>query len=482
MLERVGFRVFLIAWNQKQGQKTPDLHMDIAQWLEARWEAGDVRMLLMAFRSAGKSTLIGLFAAWLLYRDSNRRILVLGPDYVLARKMVRNVRRILERHPFTQDLKPQKAEEWAGDSFTLRRTLEQRDPSMLARGVTSNITGSRADIVICDDVEVPNTCDTAEKREALRARLREMVYVLAPGGAQIYVGTPHHYYSIYADEARKEVGEDQPFLNGFERLVRPILTENGTSAWPERYPLEAIERIKADTGPNKFISQMMLQPINILNARLDVDYLQYYNSNIEISHDKRTLYLGSAKIARISCFWDPSTASNAGDDSVLAVVLADEGDLYYLHHVEYIRVDKNAAESEQTQQCRTVARIAKAYHARHVVVEDNGLGKFLPTALREQMAKDAPNISAQAVSSVSSKAVRILEQFDALLAARRLFVHERVTHTAFVREMREWRPEGRSRDDALDAVAGALALLPDAVARSYSGRSRVVRVRSEFDP
>ena len=60
---------------------------------------------------------------------------------------------------------------------------------MLAKGITANITGSRADVIICDDVEVPQTCDSADKREDLRARLAEMNYVQVAGGTQLYVGT-----------------------------------------------------------------------------------------------------------------------------------------------------------------------------------------------------------------------------------------------------------------------------------------------------
>ena len=86
------------------------------------------------------------------------------------------------------------------DQFTVRRRLTRRDPSLLARGIGANITGSRADVVICDDVEVPNTCATALRREELRSRLHEISYVLVPGGLQLYVGTPHSYDSIYAEE------------------------------------------------------------------------------------------------------------------------------------------------------------------------------------------------------------------------------------------------------------------------------------------
>ena len=183
--EQADFKLFLSLWNRVQGQATPGLHFCLADWLETRWEAGNTRLLLQAFRSSGKSTITGLFAAWLLYRRPDLRILVLAADQPLAQKMVRNVRRIIERHPLTQSLRPGQADQWAADRFTINRTLELRDPSMLARGIGANLTGSRADIVICDDVEVPNTCDSAEKTGRFAG---------APGGGGIRAGAGRHAF------------------------------------------------------------------------------------------------------------------------------------------------------------------------------------------------------------------------------------------------------------------------------------------------
>lgn len=63
--------------------------------------------------------------------------------------------RIIEQHPLTLGLKPARQDQWASDQFTVNRNMELRDPSMLAKGLGANITGLRADIIICDDVEVP---------------------------------------------------------------------------------------------------------------------------------------------------------------------------------------------------------------------------------------------------------------------------------------------------------------------------------------
>ncbi len=62
--------------------------------------------------------------------------------------------------------------------------------------------------------------------------------------------------------------------------------------------------------------------------------------------------------------------------------------------------------------------------------------------------------------SVTAKDTRILNAFDPLLAAGALRAHASVWETPFIREMREWLPGGRGRDDGLDAVSGCILAQP----------------------
>ncbi|MGH7004191.1 MAG: hypothetical protein ACREIP_09610, partial [Alphaproteobacteria bacterium] len=113
------FTRFVAAWCQQQNLAMPRLHRRIAGWLgKKRAETKPKRLLLLAFRGAGKSTLVGLFAAWLLARDPALRILTLSADLALARKMVRNVKRLIESHPDAQGLKPKRPELWGAEEFT----------------------------------------------------------------------------------------------------------------------------------------------------------------------------------------------------------------------------------------------------------------------------------------------------------------------------------------------------------------------------
>lgn len=461
----IDFPQFVWIWNFQQNQLTPPLHVSMARWLSRRWLEGDRELLLLAFRNSGKSTLVGLFCAWLLYCNPNGRILVLAGDFALAKKMVRNVKKVIERHPLTQSLKPPRTDNWASDQFTVARPAELRDPSMLAKGIAANVTGLRADVVICDDVEVPNTCDTALKRADLRTRLHEIDYVLVPGGLKLYVGTPHTYYTIYADQARAELGETKPLLDGFSRLVLPITDTEGKSRWPERFPVEKIEAMRARTGPAKFASQMMLTPRNIVDSRLEPERIQLYDDDLEYTEGNRQarLTLGGKQLISVSSWWDPAYGSpTGGDASVLAAVYTDDEGYYWLHRVLYLQHDPALSEQldEATQLCRQAAAFAKALHLPAITLETNGLGRFLPGLLRQEIRTAGLRCAVLEAHSSRNKDIRIIDAFDAVLAAGRLRAHRSVWQTSFIEEMRQWRPGLRGRDDALDAVAGCLLSEP----------------------
>ena len=464
-MRKIAFPEFVVIWNQAQSFKTPKLHVEICRWFEARWNCGDRELLLLAFRDSGKSTLVGLFSAWLLMDNPNTRILVLAADFALARKMVRNVKRIIERHPLTRGLKPARRDQWAAEQFTVNRSAELRDPSMLAKGIGANVTGSRADVVICDDVEVPNTCDTAPKREDLRERLSEIDYVLVPGGLQLFIGTPHTYYSIYAESARADAGETRPFLDGFVRLERAILDETGASRWPERFSDDKIKAMRRRAGPNKFSSQMLLRPVNIAEGRLDPDRLRVYDTELDYheGNGEAVLRLGGKQLLSASCWWDPSYGSpDAGDASVIAAVFTDEDGDYRLHRVRYLQHDPARIEEtdEATQMCLQVIEFVRENYLPAVVLETNGLGRFLPGLLRREIAKAGLQCAVVETTSRRNKDLRIIEAFDAVLAASRLHAYRSIWQTPFVTEMREWRPASRGRDDGLDAVSGCLSTEP----------------------
>ncbi|MCL2758424.1 MAG: phage terminase large subunit [Alphaproteobacteria bacterium] len=188
---------FLNDWNKIIGFKTPAHHKKILKFLVETLAADGGRALLLSFRHSGKSSVVGIFAAWVLRENPAARILILSAETKLASRMVSHIRHILENHPVCSDMLPTVKKEWASHRITIARPIGIREPSVICQGVHGNITGLRSDLIICDDVEVPNTSNTKQKRENLRERLRELDFILSPKGAMVYIGTPHARDTIY---------------------------------------------------------------------------------------------------------------------------------------------------------------------------------------------------------------------------------------------------------------------------------------------
>ena len=188
---------FLNVWNKILGFETPQHHIKIMQFLLDVLNNEPHRGLLNAFRHSGKSTVVGVFAACVLYHNPQTRILILSAETGLASRMVSHIKNILENHPLCSEILPDVKKEWGTHKITIKRPIGIREPSVICQGISGNITGMRSDLIICDDVEVPNTCNTSQKRTNLRERLRELDFILSPHGTMIYIGTPHTKDTIY---------------------------------------------------------------------------------------------------------------------------------------------------------------------------------------------------------------------------------------------------------------------------------------------
>ena len=79
---KIDFFEFVYVWFRLQGLGVPKHQRKIARWLSSLWNEKDQRQgLLMAFRNSGKSTIVGLFCAWILYTKPESRILVIAADH-----------------------------------------------------------------------------------------------------------------------------------------------------------------------------------------------------------------------------------------------------------------------------------------------------------------------------------------------------------------------------------------------------------------
>lgn len=463
---RLSFEEFLLAWHGVDGRGVPQHWHSMARWMECMAARGERRLVMQAFRAAGKSTLGGFFAAWLLFRSPSLRILIVAAEQSLATRMALHTRGILERHPLTRHLVAGRRDVWASDRFTVERAGGGRDPSLLARGLESNLTGSRADVIVCDDVEVPNTARSYDLRMGLRRRLSELDFVLVPGGLALYLGTPHAEDSIYATDYALD--GSAPFLEGAARFSLPVRDGSGRPTWPGRYSRSGLERLLERSGSRKFSSQMLLQPASENESGFNTRQLALYDDELEYREGggEAVLELCGRRMVSSACRWDPALGPAPGrdgrkrDSNALALLYQDVEGQWYLHRLLYLPPPPADGTEDAAQwYCGRVADLVAAFHVPSVSVETNGLGAFLPGLLRRKLALNFLRCTVVEAHTKSRKADRIVAALDPLLSARALSVHRSVMSTPFPRELRSWDPQSQGlSDDGLDAVASAVLL------------------------
>ena len=197
---KADFRNFLVAmWRFLGLPKPTPLQLDIAYHLQH----GPKRDIIQAFRGAAKSWITAAYVLWRLYCDPQLLILVVSASGNRAAKFTRFCLDIIMRWERLRHLRPKPNQRQSSLGFDVGPAEDRPDqqPSMEAKGITGQITGGRADVIVADDVEVPRNSDTETKREKLREQIREFDAILRPDNADAvikYLGTPQTESSIYS--------------------------------------------------------------------------------------------------------------------------------------------------------------------------------------------------------------------------------------------------------------------------------------------
>ena len=238
--------------------------------------------------------------------------------------------------------------------------------------------------------------------------------------------------------------------------------------------MDKIQEIRKNVGEHHFMAQMMLHFTPFEKVRLDPGKIQIYDSEF----NPHTAKIGDFIVTGAAIYWDPALGHKNTDSSVCALVFRDDhAHNIFLHDIMYMVVP-NEHPQPLTYQCDLVLDFLNKYKFRRISVETNGLGNALPEILSDKISKRGGGIVIQKISNHTKKESRILDTFEPLLGAGRLFAHARIQQTPFMSEMLGWSPIGGiGHDDGLDAVAGAINVMPvpirpiGSVVRNYTANT-----------
>jgi hypothetical protein len=219
------FRNFLfVVWEHLNLPEPTPVQYDIAQYLQ---DHDEKRIVIEAFRGVGKSYITSAYACHQLLLNPEVKILVVSASKIRADDFSTFTMRLITEMPLLQHLIPKGSQRQSKISFDVGPAKASHSPSVKSAGITGQLAGSRADIVIADDIEIPNNSMTQTMRDKISEAVKEFDAILKPEGRVIYLGTPQTEMSLY---------ETLP-----ERGYKPLI-------WPSRVP-KNIEKYGGKLAP-----------------------------------------------------------------------------------------------------------------------------------------------------------------------------------------------------------------------------------------
>ena len=209
------FPLFLsLVWKSLDLPRPTRAQLAIAGYLQD----GPKRLQIQAFRGLGKSWIAAAFVLWVLWKDKDKKILVISASKQRADDFTIFCQKCILEFEWLSGMRPVDDDQrWSRVSFDIAGCRPAQSPSVKSVGITGQITGSRADLIVFDDVEVPANSATDLMREKLLQLVTEGESVLTPKGDSriVFLGTPQTTFTVYRTLR--------------ERNYRPFV-------WPARYP------------------------------------------------------------------------------------------------------------------------------------------------------------------------------------------------------------------------------------------------------
>jgi len=510
------FKLFLQAlWQQLDLPQPTRAQYAIADYLQN----GPKRLQVQAFRGVGKSWITGAFVLWTLFNDPEKKIMIISASKERADNMSIFLQKLIIETPWLSHLRPKSDDSrWARISFDVNCSPHQA-PSVKSVGITGQLTGSRADLMILDDIEVPGNSMTELMREKLLQLVTEVESILTPKDDSriIFLGTPQTTFTIYRKLAERNY---RPFVwtaryprkkENYENLLAPQLQddiENGAEAWavtdPDRFDdLDLLER-EASMGRSNFMLQFMLDTslsdaekfplkmadlvITSVNPSSAPDNVVWCSDPSNVIKDLPTVGLPGDYFyspMQLAGEWTPYTEticsidpSGRGTDETAACFLSQKNGFLYMHEMRAYR------DGYSDKTLLDILRGCKKYNVTKLLIETNFGDGIVSELFKKHLQQTKQLIDIEEVRANVRKEDRIIDALEPVLNQHRLVVdrsvvdwdfksnpdaapEERLLYMLFYQMSRMCREKGAVKhDDRLDCLAQGVKYYTDAMAIS----------------
>lgn len=456
------------------GFNCTDLQIDIGRYLQS-----DVRYgMIQAQRSQAKSTIVAMFAVWQLIHDCKHRVLIVSAGSDVAAEIANWVIQIIMGWDILKCMRPdrQHGDRSSSKAFDVHWQLKgpEKSPSVACIGITANMQGRRADLLIPDDIESSKNGTTEVQRAALEHLSKDFTSICQRGRI-MYLGTPQTTDSIYtnlpargynirvwtgryptteeercygdtlAPRIAQEMQDDptlrtgggvdgtrgkptDPFLLNEEMLTDKELDQgpayfnlqhmlNTELSDAQKYPLKPRDLIVMPFGRNKAPGDLTWMP-NPTNKIPVAGYTCKPQLHRPF-HTAQKTYEFEGK----SMYVDPAGGGKNGDETVAVVA-------YFLHGYIYIPEILKLKGGYDESVYEELSRLALRHEVQHIEVESNFGYGALAAAWRPIMTAMYTEAQCERIPTIEDvwesgqKELRIIDTLEPVMSRHRLVIHE----------------------------------------------------------
>ena len=510
------FKLFLQAlWQQLDLPSPTRAQYAIADYLQH----GPKRLQIQAFRGVGKSWITGAFVLWTLFNNPEKKIMIISASKERADNMSIFLQKLIIETPWLSHLQPKSDDSrWSRISFDVNCSPHQA-PSVKSVGITGQLTGSRADLMILDDIEVPGNSMTELMREKLLQLCTEAESILTPKDDSriCYLGTPQTSFTVYSKLAERSY---KPFIwparyprkvSQYEGLLAPQLVadiDNGAEPWnvtdPDRFADDDLIEREAAMGRSNFLLQFMLDTslsdsekfplkmadlvVTAVNPTTAPDSVIWCSDPRNVIKELPTVGLpGDYFYAPMQlqgewlpyqetiCSVDPS---GRGTDETAAAFISQRNGFLYLHKMCAYK------DGYSDNTLLDILRHCKKYNVTKLVIETNFGDGIVAELFKKHLQQTKQAIDVEEVRANVRKEDRIIDALEPVMNQHRLVVdkdvidwdyksnkdeapEKRLLYMLFYQMSRMCREKGAVKhDDRLDALAQGVKYFTDCMSIS----------------
>ena len=510
------FKLFLQAlWEELDLPSPTRAQYSIADYLQH----GPKRLQIQAFRGVGKSWITGAFVLWTLFKDPEKKIMIISASKERADNMSIFLQKLIIETPWLKHLRPKSDDSrWSRISFDVNCSPHQA-PSVKSVGITGQLTGSRADLMILDDIEVPGNSMTELMREKLLQLCTEAESILTPKSDSriCYLGTPQTTFTVYRKLAERSYrplvwpARYPKNVSQYEGLIASALQEDidngaktGECTDPDRFDDDDLIEREASMGRSNFMLQFMLdtslsdaEKFPLKMADLIVTSVNPYEApdSIVWCSDPRNVIKELPTVGlpgdyfyspmQLQGDWSPYTEticsvdpSGRGSDETAAAYLSQKNGFIYLHEMRAYR------DGYTDNTLLNILRGCQKYGVTKLVIETNFGDGIVGELFKKHLQNTRQAIDIEEVRANVRKEDRIIDALEPVLNQHRLICNrsiidwdynsnkeaapeERLLYMLFYQMSRMCREKGAVKhDDRLDCLAQGVKYFTDALSIS----------------